>query len=376
MLVSVVLMTVDHRQHHLNQVRSALSVVVYPLQYLVNFPVAAGDWVRENLATRRRLEEENASLRTQRLLLKAQLQKLSALEAENIRLRELLQSSFKVGERVLIAEILSVDLDPYKHEILLNKGTLEHVYQGQPLLDADGIMGQVVQVGPLTATAMLITDPNSAIPVQVNRNGLRSIAFGTGAIDRLELPHLPNNADIRKGDLLVTSGLGRHFPPGYPVAVVTYIEQDPGQPFAQVSALPLAHLNQSREVLLVWPADHRPPAKEHRQYRRQGQCPRLPATPGDRLEMTPLVRHHGGGIIVLTFLAAMVLAIVPLPDWAHQWGHFEAVARCRREAWALSLSPVLTVSLAGGRWSAGHTSRTSRLWLRWARGRALTWANG
>ncbi len=262
MLVSVVLMTVDHRQHHLNQVRSALSVVVYPLQYLVNFPVAAGDWVRENLATRRRLEEENASLRTQRLLLKAQLQKLSALEAENIRLRELLQSSFKVGERVLIAEILSVDLDPYKHEILLNKGTLEHVYQGQPLLDADGIMGQVVQVGPLTATAMLITDPNSAIPVQVNRNGLRSIAFGTGAIDRLELPHLPNNADIRKGDLLVTSGLGRHFPPGYPVAVVTAVEQDPGQPFAQVSALPLAHLNQSREVLLVWPADHRPPAKD------------------------------------------------------------------------------------------------------------------
>jgi len=272
-LVSVVLMTVDHRQHHLNQVRSALSVVVYPLQYVVNFPVEAGEWIKENLTTRRQLEEENASLRTQRLLLKAQLQKLSALEAENIRLRELLQSSFKVGERVLIAEILSVNLDPYKHEILLNKGSREHVYQGQPLLDADGVMGQVVQVGPLSATAMLITDPNSAIPVQVNRNGLRSIAFGTGAIDRLELPHLPNNADIRKGDLLVTSGLGRHFPPGYPVAVVTSVEQDPGQPFAQVSAMPLAHLNQSREVLLVWPGDHR-------------------VKPRDQADAAPGEKHH------------------------------------------------------------------------------------
>jgi len=255
-LLSIVLMTADHRQHHLDQVRSALSVVVYPLQYLVNLPVSAGQWFKESLSTRRQLEEENASLRTKQLLLKAQLQKLSSLEAENLRLRELLQSSFKVGQRVLIAELLSVDLDPYRHEILLNRGTTDHVYRGQPLLDADGVMGQVVQVGPFTSTAMLITDPSDAIPVQVNRNGLRSIAIGTGSIDRLDLPHLPNNADVRKGDLLVTSGLGGRFPPGYPVAVVTSVKQDPGQAFARVSATPLAHLNRSREVLLVWPAGH------------------------------------------------------------------------------------------------------------------------
>lgn len=262
-VASVVLMTVDHRQQHrLAEARSALSVLVYPLQYAVNFPVEAGEWLKENLATRRRLEEENAKLRTEHLLLKARLQKLASLQAQNIRLRELLQSSFKVGERVLIAEILSVNLNPYRHEILLNKGSLKHVYRGQPLLDADGVMGQVVQVGPLTSTAMLITDPNSAIPVQVNRNGLRSIAFGTGAIDRLALPHLPNSADIRKGDLLVTSGLGGHFPAGYPVAVVTSVDQDPGQPFARVRAMPLAHLNQSREVLLVWPGERRVSAKK------------------------------------------------------------------------------------------------------------------
>ena len=263
MLLSVALMTLDHRQHHLGTMRASLSVVVYPLQFLVNLPGTARDWLGEAFATRRALQEENARLRTQHLVLKADLQKLAALEAENLRLRELLDSSFQVGERVLIAEIMAVDLDPYRHELVLNKGTGYGIYPGQPLLDAEGVMGQIVNAGPLTSTAMLITDPNHAIPVQVNRNGLRSIALGIGSLSALSLPHIPNNADIRLGDLLVTSGLGGRFPAGYPVAEVVEIVRNPGHAFAYIEARPLAHLNRSREVLLVWlPTQLEPQAPE------------------------------------------------------------------------------------------------------------------
>jgi len=249
-------MTIDHRQHHLDSVRGTLSVLVYPLQLMVDLPRAASEWFRESLSTRRVLQEDNASLRTQQLVLNTQLQKLEALEAENLRLRALLDSSFQVEERpVLIAALLSVDMDPYRHQIEINKGALDHLFEGQPLLDSQGVMGQLIHVGPFTSTAMLITDPAHAIPVQVNRTGLRTIALGTGAIDRLELPHIPNNADIRSGDLLVTSGLGGRFPPGYPVAEVTDVQQDPGRTFSQVSARPRALLDRSREVLLIWPPE-------------------------------------------------------------------------------------------------------------------------
>ncbi|GMQ87456.1 MAG: hypothetical protein BMS9Abin08_0660 [Gammaproteobacteria bacterium] len=249
-------MTIDHRQHHLDSVRGTLSVLVYPLQLMVDLPNAASEWFRESLSTRRVLQEDNASLRTQQLVLNTQLQKLEALEAENRRLRALLDSSFQVEERpVLIAALLSVDMDPYRHQIEINKGSLDHLFEGQPLLDSQGVMGQLIHVGPFTSTAMLITDPAHAIPVQVNRTGLRTIALGTGAIDRLELPHIPNNADIRSGDLLVTSGLGGRFPPGYPVAEVIDVQQDPGRTFSQVSARPRALLDRSREVLLIWPPE-------------------------------------------------------------------------------------------------------------------------
>jgi rod shape-determining protein MreC len=250
--LSIVLMTVDHREHHLDDVRAALSVLVYPVQLLVDLPGTTGEWFRESLATRRDLQEQNASLRTQQLVLNTQLQKLESLETENMRLRALLDSSFQVGKRpMLIAELLSVDMDPYRHQIEINKGTLDHLYAGQPLLDSQGIMGQLVHVGPFTATAMLITDPSHAIPVQVNRTGLRTIALGTGSTDRLELPHIPINADVRVGDLLVSSGLGGRFPPGYPVAEVVSVEQEPGN--STIEARPRAHLDRSREVLLVWP---------------------------------------------------------------------------------------------------------------------------
>ena len=255
-LLSIGFMTVDHREHHLDSVRGGLSVLVYPLQWLVDLPGSTSEWFRESLSTRRELQEDNASLRTQQLVLNTQLQKLESLEAENRRLRALLDSSFQVGKRpMLIAGLLSVDMDPYRHQIELNKGTLDHLFEGQPLLDSQGVMGQLIHVGPFTSTAMLITDPSHAIPVQVNRNGLRTIALGTGAIDRLELPHIPDNADIRVGDLLVTSGLGGRFPPGYPVAEVIDVEQDPGRAFSHVTARPRALLDRSREVLVVWPPE-------------------------------------------------------------------------------------------------------------------------
>ena len=248
-------MVMDHKYKSLESLRGGLSVIVYPIQLLVELPGAVSDWFGESLSTRRLLQEENDSLRTQQFMQKAQLLKLAALEAENIRLRELLDSSFEVGEKRLIAELMSVNLDPYKHQIVINKGELDDIYPGQPLLDAKGVMGQIVHAGPYTSTAVLITDPSHAIPVQINRNGLRSIALGSGAINRLELPYIPNNADIQPGDLLITSGLGGRFPPGYPVAVVDTVQHDPGRTFSQVAATPLAHLNRSREVLLVWPGD-------------------------------------------------------------------------------------------------------------------------
>jgi rod shape-determining protein MreC len=247
-------MVMDHKYKSLESVRDALSLLIYPIQLTVELPGSVTDWFNETLATRRRLQEEIDSLRTQQFVQQAQMQKFAALQAENIRLRELLDSSFEVGEKVLIAELMSVNLDPYKHQVVINKGELHDIYPGQPLVDAEGVMGQIVHAGPYTSTAMLITDTSHAIPIQVNRNGLRSIALGSGTINRLDLPYIPNSADIQPGDLLITSGLGGRFPPGYPVATVTAVQHDPGNAFAAVVATPLAHLNRSREVLLIWPS--------------------------------------------------------------------------------------------------------------------------
>ena len=245
-------MAIDHRQHHLESIRATLSLFIYPLQYLVNLPFSAADWAGEKLSTRETLLEENTKLRTQQQLLMAQMQKLSALQVENIRLRELLKSSKKISENVLIGELLAVDLEPFTRKIVINKGSSDQVYRGQPLLDAEGIMGQIIHVGPLSSTAMLITDPNHAIPVHVNRNGLRAIALGTGVPDVLDIPYLPYSADIEEGDLLTSSGLGGRFPRDYPVAKVTSVVKDPTKPYAVVKAKPTAHLETSREVLLVW----------------------------------------------------------------------------------------------------------------------------
>ena len=254
-LLSITLMTLDHRTNYVNSIRSSIAVLVYPFQYMVNFPANVGDWASDSFTSRKTLQEDNSTLRTQNLILTTQLQKLNFIESENIRLRNLLESSKRMGERILIAELLSVDMDPYKQQVIINKGSAsgDDIYTGQPFVDAKGVMGKLIHISPLSTTALLITDPSHILPILVNRNGLRAIAKGTGNRTRLEIPHLPNNADIKVGDLLVTSGLGCVFPVGYPAATVVEINIDPSLPFAEVLAEPIAELDRSSEILLVWP---------------------------------------------------------------------------------------------------------------------------
>lgn len=250
--MSVVLLVVDYRSSWLDSTRSIISIFVYPLQLLVSFPVEMSEQLAEMAISHNELKKEHKRLQKKQLIDSVKLLKLAALENENIRLRRLLENSFKLGEQVLIAELLSVNLVPYEHLVVVNKGSRFGVHPKQPVLDANGIVGQVTRAFPLNAEVMLITDPNHAIPVQVNRNGLRTIILGSGHLNRLNLPFLPNNADILPGDLLVTSGLGGVFPQGYPVAIVDNLTVQPDKPFAKVYATPTAKLNQSRELLIVW----------------------------------------------------------------------------------------------------------------------------
>ncbi len=240
----------DHRSDYLKEVRRALSVVVTPVQWLADGPASLAGTVRMLLSSHSELVEENARLSAHNLILKQRLQKMASLYAQNVRLRELLNSSQLVDDEVLVAELIGIDPDPQIRQVLINKGDLEKVYPGQPLLDASGVMGQVVQTTPLTSRVILITDKNSRTPVQVNRNGFRAIAAGMGG--ELELLHVPGTTDIKVGDLLVTSGMGQRFPVGYPVAEVVEVVEDPGQPFLSIRARPLARLNHSRLVMLVF----------------------------------------------------------------------------------------------------------------------------
>nr|VFK00416.1 MAG: rod shape-determining protein MreC [Candidatus Kentron sp. H]VFK00458.1 MAG: rod shape-determining protein MreC [Candidatus Kentron sp. H]VFK04567.1 MAG: rod shape-determining protein MreC [Candidatus Kentron sp. H] len=257
-LFSLILMMLDHHAGYLNTTRGILSTVVLPLRYAVDIPVRIVSWAGTNLTSRASLIAENDRLHRQHFLNQTKLGKLADLEAENDRLRKLFGASERVGEQVLVAELLAVDMDPFSRRVVLNKGARDGVALGYSLIDTEGIMGQLVEVGPFSSTALLITDPSHALPVQMNRNGFRSIALGTGVQDSLELSHIPNNVEIHIGDTLVTSGLGGRFPPGYPVGTVTQIERDNGQSFAKVLVKPKAQLERNREVLLVRPVTHTP----------------------------------------------------------------------------------------------------------------------
>ena len=252
-------MVVDHEKGHLKFVRSTLSTMVYPIQIAVNFPFEAANWLSESFSTRKSLLEENERLREEHKLISRKLQSYEILEAENKRLNELLGVADNFEELVLIAELSMVEMEPSRHLVEINKGTVDGVYEGQPVVDASGVIGQVYHVSPFSSVVLLITDPNHALPVQVNRNGVRAIAVGTGQNNVLFLEHLPTNADIKKGDLIISSGLGKTFPRGYPVGEVSEIMHEPGSAFTKVTIKTTADLTRGMEVLLVWPKDNRIP---------------------------------------------------------------------------------------------------------------------
>lgn len=250
-VASMLLIFTDFKFREMDVVRSALTTVVAPIQYVVNIPPRMATWIDRTTSDYQVLLEENDALKGQSLVLQRKLQKMTALSAENIRLRELLNSAEKIDEEVRLAEVIGVDPDPFTHEILISKGSNDRVRVGQPLLDASGIMGQVISVSRFSSRVLLLTDSRHSIPVQINRNGVRAIAVGTGRSGELELLHLPDTADIVEGDLLISSALGGRFPFGYPVATVGQVAHDPGQPFAAIKVHPSAQLNRSRQVLLL-----------------------------------------------------------------------------------------------------------------------------
>lgn len=261
---SIVLMTLDHRYHNVENIRSVLSTAMYPLRVVAALPHNVGHTLDIDLAGRRELLARNAALERQAIELQAKLQRMQALERENAELRALMEAAPKARGEVRVGEVMSINLDPFRQQLVINKGSLDGVYRGQPLLGAHGVMGQITHTDAFSSVAILITDPNTAIPVEIGRNGLRTIAVGTGDASRLELPYLPNNADIKVGDTFVTSGLGGRFPRGYPVGTVTRVVQNPGAPFAEVDARPAAEIDRSHEVLLLWPPNdkHAPAAKQ------------------------------------------------------------------------------------------------------------------
>ncbi|MWV15565.1 rod shape-determining protein MreC [Pseudomonas sp. L-22-4S-12] len=250
-VLSAVLMVVDARFTVLKPLRAQMGLLVEPVYWVGRLPLTLWEAATQELSSRNELAAENEKLKAEMLMLQSRVQKLAALTEQNVRLRELLNSSALVDDKVIATELIGVDPNPFTHRILIDKGEKDGAFVGQPVLDARGLMGQVVEVMPYAARVLLLTDTSHSIPVQVNRNGLRAIASGTGNPERLELRHVADTADIKVGDLLVSSGMGQRFPAGYPVAMVNEVIHDSGQPFAIVRAVPTAALNRSRHMLLV-----------------------------------------------------------------------------------------------------------------------------
>jgi rod shape-determining protein MreC len=227
-------------------------VVAYPVQVAVASPFEGWNWFRESVTTRDALRADNAKLEADLRLAEFKLQRYEALEAETQRLRALRDNTAGIADRFIVANIMDVDLDAFRERVLVDKGARDGVFVGQAVLDSGGVFGQVARVEELTCEVILVSDPAHAIPVQINRNGLRTIAVGTGDTSRLKLPYLPTSADVVVGDLLVTSGLGGGFPAGYPVGTVATVKRDPAQSLAEVEIRPAAALDRSRELMLVW----------------------------------------------------------------------------------------------------------------------------
>lgn len=245
-------MTAEHRFSEVATLRSWASLVVTPVQWAADVPGRTWGWAAEATTNRNLLLEENRELKAQALVLAERSQTMSAVVAENVRLRELLNARPRTEIDFMTGELIGVNYDPFSQQVVINRGRQDGAYVGMPVVDASGLMGQLISVSPYTSRLLLISDTNHATPVQVNRNGLRFIAQGGGRANQLQLDHVPETADLREGDLLVTSGLGGRFPFGYPVARIESISHQRGEPFLQVDAQPLAQLDRSRYVLLLF----------------------------------------------------------------------------------------------------------------------------
>lgn len=250
--LSLSLVFIDSNTTWLNPVRLGISYLTVPVETLAFLPSQVSTGLSESLQLRNHLISENNKLKEQALLQQRRVQKFAALTAENIRLRELLGSSATLSDAVLVAEIIGADPNPLSHNVVLDKGKGKGVFVGMPLIDARGLMGQVTEVGAWSSKALLITDSRHGLPVEVVRNGVRAIAVGSGSLDSLILTHVPDTTDIEAGDILVSSGLGNRFPRGYPVGVVVSVSHNPGRQFASIHVKPLAHIDRSRHVLLVY----------------------------------------------------------------------------------------------------------------------------
>jgi rod shape-determining protein MreC len=256
--LSIASMLIDTKVQSFETARTYLNSLVSPLQYIANLPGAFLNWGSQSLTSRQQLLEDNQRLTSEITLLQEQLQRFDILKLENDNLRRLLDAPIRQGMHRMITELMAVDTNPYSHQIVVNKGAIDGVFLGQSVLDESGIVGQVSEVSTTNSRVLLISDVTHAIPVRVKRNNARFIANGDGNINRIQLQHVAHSADIQEGDVLVSSGLGKVFPEGYPVATITSIVRDESRPFAQVTAEPIAKLDRLKYLLLLWPADLAP----------------------------------------------------------------------------------------------------------------------
>ncbi|WP_072242051.1 rod shape-determining protein MreC [Marinomonas fungiae] len=250
-LLSAAMIVGDLQYKVFSPIRPYLSWLVTPIQVVVGAPQKMISWAEMHLDSREDLVYQNQSLSQELLMLRRQLQLFESLKAENVRLRELLDASQRVDEKVVMGEVIGFDQNAYSHKILIDKGFSSGAYVGQPVLDATGVLGQVVETSAYTSRVLLIADASHFVPVQLARTGFRSILRGTGDMKRMELMSVPHTADIKKGDILTTSGLANRFPVGYPVGVVRKVTHESGKPYADVEVVPLAQLGRSRHVMLI-----------------------------------------------------------------------------------------------------------------------------
>lgn len=252
-LFSILLIVLDHRLDSFRAARVFLNSLVSPLQYAANLPSELLNWTSDSLTTQKKLLEENNRLTRANVLLSERLQQFDFIKLENERLRGLLGTSVREELRKMVAEVMAVDNNPYSHQIVINKGAIDGVYEGQPVIDEFGVVGQILHVATTNSRVLLMTDITHAIPTRVQKNNVQLVVSGSGNLIELTLEHVPHSTDLEAGDILVSSGLGKVFPEGYPVARISSILRDESRPFAQVKATPIAQLDRLKYLLLLWP---------------------------------------------------------------------------------------------------------------------------